>query len=119
VAAYVEAMDALDLKGGADAAWSIVGAANQFIVQNAPWTLAKNKQDKELDDVLGSLARALVRLAVLAHPYMPGKTAELWQYLGQASALSSAWSLTVSPDATGADVRKPDGLFPRPQPSTP
>jgi methionyl-tRNA synthetase len=119
VTTYLTAMDALDLKGGADAAWSIVTAANQFIVQNAPWTLAKNKQDKELDDVLAALARCLVRLAVLAHPFMPGKTAELWQYLGQASPLSSSWSLAVAPDGTGAAVRKPDGLFPRPLPSTP
>ncbi|HWA17060.1 MAG TPA: class I tRNA ligase family protein, partial [Gemmatimonadales bacterium] len=119
VARYVEALDAHDLKGGADAAWSIVTAANQFIVQNAPWTLSKNKQDKELDDVLGALARALVRLAVLAHPYMPGKTAELWQYLGQGSDLSTNWSQAVAPTATGAVVRKPDALFPRPLPSTP
>jgi methionyl-tRNA synthetase len=119
VRGYVDAMDRLDLKGGADAAWSIVSAANQFIVQNAPWTLAKNKQDKELDDVLSALARALIRLAVLAHPFMPGKTAELWQYLGQAPALSTSWSQAASPVASGAAVRKPEALFPRPAPSTP
>jgi methionyl-tRNA synthetase len=116
---YVEAMDRLDLKGGADAAWSIVSAANQFIVQNAPWTLSKNKQDNELDAVLSALARALIRLSVLAHPFMPGKTTELWQHLGQVSNLSTSWSQAVSPVATGAAVRKPESLFPRPAPSTP
>jgi methionyl-tRNA synthetase len=119
VRAYAVAMEKLDLKGGADAAWSIVTAANQFIVQNAPWTLSKNKQDKELDDVLSALARALIRLAVLVHPFMPGKSAELWQYLGQQAALSTSWSQATSPSATGAVVRKPDALFPRPLPSTP
>lgn len=119
VEAYTRAMDALDLKGGADAAWSIVTAANQFIVQNAPWTLSKNKQDKELDDVLAALTRALLRLAVLANPFMPGKTAELWQYLGQSAELSTSWSQAAAPTATGAVVRKPDALFPRPLPSTP
>jgi methionyl-tRNA synthetase len=116
---YAQAMDALDLKGGAEAAWSLVTAANQFIVQNAPWTLAKNKQDNELDAVLGSLARCLFRLAVLAHPFMPRKTAELWQYLGQVRELSTSWGELTAPTLTGANVRKPDALFPRPAPSTP
>lgn len=116
---YAEAMDALDLRAGADAAWTLVTSANQYIVQTAPWTLAKNKQDNELDAVLGALARCLVRLAVLAHPFMPGKSAELWQYLGQTSNLSAAWAQLLRPSIAGATVRKPAGLFPRPNPPTP
>ena len=45
VRTYRAAMDSLDLRGGADAAWSLVTAANQFIVQTAPWTLAKQGKD--------------------------------------------------------------------------
>lgn len=116
---YAQAMDGLDLKAGADAAWSLVTAANQFIVQNAPWTLSKNKQDNELDAVLASLARCLFRLAVLAHPFMPRKTAELWQYLGQVGDLPTSWASVHSPAMAGAHVRKPDALFPRTAPSTP
>ena len=76
VRAYRAAMDSLDLRGGADAAWSLITAANQFIVQTAPWTLAKQGKEAELDAVLSALARCLVRLAVLIHPIMPGKTAD-------------------------------------------
>jgi methionyl-tRNA synthetase len=116
---YVVAMEALDLRAGADAAWRLVTSANQFIVNNAPWSLAKGGNDNALDMVLGGLARCLIRLTVLAHPFMPGKTAELWHYLGQTSNLSTSWSQAVAPVATGAIVRKPDALFPRPAPSTP
>ncbi len=41
LSAYVSAMDELDLRGGAEAAWSLVSAANLFVQQSAPWALAK------------------------------------------------------------------------------
>jgi methionyl-tRNA synthetase len=115
VRSYAAAMDALDLRGGAEAAWDLVTAANQFIVQAAPWTLAKQQKDSELDHTLAALARCLVRLAVLIQPFMPGKAGELWEHLGQDATPSGAWRLAENPSATGARVRKPDGLFPKPQ----
>jgi methionyl-tRNA synthetase len=114
VAQYAGAMDQFDLKGGAEAAWSLVTAANQYIVQNAPWTLAKQERQAELDQVLAALARCLVRLALLSGPFMPGKAAELWQHLGQDASTRDSWSQAEKPDPTGAKVRKPDGLFPKP-----
>jgi methionyl-tRNA synthetase len=116
LASYSAAMDALDLRGGADAAWALITAANQFIVQTAPWALAKRRQEAELDQALAALARCLTRLAVLIQPFMPGKAEDLWHHLGQDAFLSSAWRLAEAPEATGRAVRKPDGLFPRPTP---
>jgi methionyl-tRNA synthetase len=116
VASYAAAMDALDLRGGADAAWALVTAANQFIVQTAPWTLAKQQRDAELDQALAALARCLTRLAVLIQPFMPGKAEDLWRHLGQDASLSGAWRLAETPRTTGLAVRKPDGLFPKPPP---
>ncbi len=66
--AYAEAMDALDLRGGAEAAWELVSTANLYIQQMAPWALAKQGRTAELDLALAALARALYRLAVLASP---------------------------------------------------
>lgn len=116
---YAAQMDSLDLRGGAEAAWGLVTAANQFIVQTAPWTLAKQQREAELDQVLASLARCLTRLAVLVHPFMPGKAEALWAHLGQDAALPGAWRLAEAPTVTGLAVRKPEGLFPKPAlPST-
>jgi methionyl-tRNA synthetase len=117
--AYGAAMDALDLKGGAEAAWGLVTAANQFIVQTAPWSLAKRQQDQELDAALAALARALIRLAVMAGPFMPAKAAELWDHLGQDAPVTAAWALATAPDGGGRRVRKPEGLFPKPSPPNP
>lgn len=118
VGKYRAAMDALDLRAGAEAAWSLIGAANQFIVQTAPWTLAKQGKDAELDAALGALARCLIRLAVLIHPIMPGKTAVLWDHLGQDASLSRAWRHAESPNPAGMTIRKPEGLFPKDPPTS-
>jgi methionyl-tRNA synthetase len=113
VRAYSAAMDALDLRGGADAAWGLITVANQFIVQSAPWSLAKQGKDADLDQTLAALAACLTRIAILVHPFMPGKAAELWHHLGQDAAITGAWRQAEAPQVQGLTVRKPDGLFPR------
>ena len=120
VAKYARAMDALDLRGGADAAWDLVNAANLYVQQSAPWALAKGGQEAELDHVLGALADALTRLAVLSSPFLPAKAQELWEALGQAGAVAGAnWQVAQRPETAGSATRKPDGLFPKPAPAEP
>ncbi|HXI21518.1 MAG TPA: methionine--tRNA ligase [Gemmatimonadales bacterium] len=119
VASYGTAMDALDLRAGLDAAWELVTAANQYIVQTAPWALAKRGADADLDTALAALARCLIRLAVLAGPFMPGKAQELWRNMGQPALLETAWALAAAPEVTGLGVRKTEGLFPRLAPPNP
>ena len=116
-ARYAERMDTLDLKGGVEAALELVAAANLAIQQAAPWALAKDPAKAgELDQVLGGLARSLVRLAVMFAPVMPAKAAELWAALGRQGQIpNGGWSLALDPEASGASVRKPEGLFPRPE----
>jgi methionyl-tRNA synthetase len=116
VAAYARAMDAYDLRGGAEAAWSLVSTANLYIQQSAPWSLAKAGRDAELDVVLASLARALYRLAVLASPFIPGKAQLIWQSLGLAwEGLATAWGGLDAPTVEGLVTTKPEVLFPKPQ----
>jgi methionyl-tRNA synthetase len=116
IEAYAAAMDALDLKGGADAAWALVTRANQYIVETAPWTLAKQGQDQELDGVLHALAVCLYRLAVLCSPFLPVTMELLWQSLGQSGEAARAeWNGLRTPPVARASTRKPPGLFPKPQ----
>ena len=116
VAAYASAMDALDLRRGAELMGELVTAANLFIVQAAPWALAKNGSEEQLDIALGALARCLARLAVLSSPFMPGKSAELWSLLGSGTTMQSmAWETAIAPAVDGWVVKKPEGLFPKPQ----
>lgn len=118
VGAYATALDALDLKGAAEAAWTIVTRANQYIVETAPWTLAKEGKDAELDAVLHALAACLYRMAVLASPFLPAKAQQLWASLGQGGEVArSPWTALGAPPVAGAKVTKGEGLFPKPAPA--
>jgi methionyl-tRNA synthetase len=115
IEAYASAMDALDIRGGAEAAWELVSTANLYIQQNAPWALAKQGKERELDAVLASLARTLSRLCLLASPFIPGKSQQLWKSLGLTGEASDAgWDALVRPRVAGLAVTKPAILFPKP-----
>ncbi|HEV8122714.1 MAG TPA: methionine--tRNA ligase [Gemmatimonadales bacterium] len=120
VKVYQAAMDRLELKSGAEAAWGLVSTANQFIVQQAPWALAKAGETQKLDAALGALARCLERLAILAYPFIPGKAAALWTSLGAKTPLGQGtWSRVQQPAPEGQVVSKPENLFPKPATTLP
>jgi methionyl-tRNA synthetase len=115
VSEYSRAMDALDLRGGVESSWSLVSAANLFVQQAAPWSLAKTGKDAELDRVLSALARALCRLAVMTSPFIPAKAQALWRDLGmQGMVAEVVWEEAVSPRVAGRQTNKPAILFPKP-----
>jgi len=114
-AAYARAMEALDLRGGAEAAWDLVARANLYVQQSAPWTLAKEGREAELDEALAALARALYRLTVLSGPFIPGKAQVLWQSLGlRWEGLGAAWATLERPAVEGLATTRPEVLFPKP-----
>ncbi len=116
VAEYAAAMDALDLKGGLEAAWGLVTAANQYIVREEPWALAKAGREDALDVTLAALARCLYRLTVLAAPFMPGKATALWQSLGFEGGPDGArWPTVEEPPVSSKSTVRPPVLFPKPE----
>jgi methionyl-tRNA synthetase len=113
--AYARAMDAFDLRGGADAAWSLVAAANLFVQQSAPWTLAKAGKDLELDETLAALTRALARLALLTSPFIPDKAQALWSMLGlKGDAADASWRFAEEPGVAAMKIQRSEVLFPKP-----
>ena len=114
VEAYRRAMDAIDLRGGAEAAWELVATANLYIQQVAPWTLAKGGRDDELNTALGALARALYRLAVLAEPFIPGKAGLILESLGVPRTDGASWETLAAPPVAGRATERPEVLFPKP-----
>ncbi len=118
VAAYGAAMDQLDLRDGAEAAWELVAAANLYIQRTAPWTLAKEGRDAELDQALATLGRTLWRLAVLLTPFIPGKAQQIWAALGcGGDAAGTRWTALEAPPTPGQTIRTPGVLFPKPLPA--
>ena len=117
ITAYRHAMDAYDLQQGAALVLELASHANRYVEDQAPWKLAKQKQDAALDTVLANLVRTIARLAVLAAPFVPAKAREIWQALGGGAnrdlASVSLVELVGLP-VTGWKVLKPPPLFPKP-----
>jgi methionyl-tRNA synthetase len=113
--AYARAMNAFDLQQGAALVIELASHANRYIEEQAPWKLAKEKKDAELDSVLANLVRTVARLAVLAAPFVPSKAQEIWRVLGATRELSGVALADLGRiDVTGWTVLKPPPLFPKP-----
>ena len=95
---------------------SSVTRGNEFIQSSQPWAMAKDPGRRAvLESTMAALARHLGRHAVLLFPFMPKKSAALWQMLGAPEALNDQrFALLEKLDATRWKVAKGDGLFPRP-----
>ncbi len=120
LAAYGAAMDAYGVQEGAAQLITLATAANRYIEETAPWKLAKEKRDAELDTVLANLARTVARLAVLAAPFVPAKAEAIWDVLGAPQAHGDVTLMDLaglSPE--GWRVAKPGVLFPKPPPANP
>jgi methionyl-tRNA synthetase len=111
---YRSAMDDHLLHEGGSAAWELVSRANRFVEESAPWDLAKQGDTDQLTRVLASLARNLARITLMAAPFMPQKTALVWQALGFAGDVNEAeWKDLESPSTQGRSVAKLAPLFPK------
>jgi methionyl-tRNA synthetase len=81
---YRAGMDAFALHEGAASAFQLVDAANEYIAQHAPWTLAKDPANAAaLDQVLFDVAEAVRVAAVLLLPILPTSCAEILRRVGE------------------------------------
>jgi len=114
VAAYARAMDKQELLEGASLVIELASRANGYVQETAPWKLAKEKRDAELDAILVSLVRTVARLAVLAAPFIPAKAQETWTALGAPHPLSDVRLTDLADLSVGRQrVAKPPPLFPK------
>jgi methionyl-tRNA synthetase len=115
IATYQRAMDAQGLQEGAALVIELASRANRYVEETAPWKLAKEKRDAELDAVLANLVRTVARLAVLAAPFIPAKADEVWGSLGAPRSLASVRLAELAGlDVARQRVAKPPPLFPKP-----
>jgi methionyl-tRNA synthetase len=86
------AFDAFEFSKGLDAVWSMLSAADKFIVEQAPWKLAKAPGEDakaQLDDALYASAETLRIAVALLHPLLPESTVKIWEQLGMTSSLET------------------------------
>jgi methionyl-tRNA synthetase len=93
---YRAAMDRLALHEGSAAAFQIIDATNEYIAEQAPWTLAKDPANaSRLDEALYNVAEAIRIAATLLAPVMPASCAEVLRRVGASNELrldrDAAW----------------------------
>ncbi len=84
-------MENLEFHKALASTWDIVGAANKYIDDTAPWSLAKDPGKKErLGTVLYTVLETVRIVTVLASPFIPVTAGKIWQILGQKGPVESS-----------------------------
>jgi methionyl-tRNA synthetase len=114
---YDEHMSNVALTQALGALWDVVARVNGYLVEKAPWALAKDASRRgEMGAVLYASAETLRILAILIGPIMPGAATRLWEQLGIEESLE-AQRLPVAAVwgglRPGTKTVKGDPLFPR------
>jgi methionyl-tRNA synthetase len=115
--AALAAYDSFEFSRALEHTWAIVSAVDKFIVERAPWKLAKDRSadaQASLDETLFTAAEALRLVCVLAYPVVPHTAQTIWQKLGISKPLNEVRLDALTWKAIGA-LRAVDTLpvFPR------
>ena len=116
--ATIDAYDKFEFSRALEQIWSIISAVDKFIVERAPWKLAKDQSpesQKKLDETLYTAAEALRVVCVLGHPVLPHSTTEIWRQLGFKDSLDDmrAGDLDWGSLKTGQKIGVIAPVFPR------
>ncbi len=110
-------MEELEYNKALGAIWEVIGSANRYIDESAPWALAKDDSKKDrLSTVLYNSAELLRIVSLYIYPYMPETAREMWGQLGIGENIASTrldegchWG-ELKP---GLRIKKGQVLFPR------
>ena len=94
-----------------EAIWRVVGAANRYVDEQAPWALRRSDPAR-MGTVLYTLAEVLRHLGILTQPFVPDAASAL---LDQLAVPSEARRFADLAEALPADraLPAPQGIFPR------
>jgi methionyl-tRNA synthetase len=79
----LEAYERFEFSKALESIWVLIAAVDKFIVEQAPWKLAKDPAMKDrLDETLYTAAEALRIVTALLSPILPESSAKIWEQLG-------------------------------------
>jgi methionyl-tRNA synthetase len=110
---YDSALDELRFSEALAAAMQLVGRANKYIEETAPWTLHRNN-DPRLGTVCAELLEAIRVSTMLLHPFIPRATSRVAQEIGLTLDGDLTNELRAWPRLTaGTEITVGEILFPR------
>jgi methionyl-tRNA synthetase len=95
--------------------WSLISHVDKFIVERAPWNLAKSGDTAKLADTLYTAAEAVRIVTALVYPVIPESAAKIWEQLGFRTPLDAIRTadLDWGKLASGQEIEPASGVFPR------
>ena len=113
---YEEQMEHYAFQNALAEVFKVIGRANKYIDENAPWVLAKDMEANgtRLATVMYNLLEVLRISAILLTPFMPASAAEILRQVGACEACST-WESAAQYGSLRGDVTvvRGDNLFPR------
>ena len=113
---YEEQMEHYAFQNALAEVFKVIGRANKYIDENAPWVLAKDMEANgtRLATVMYNLLEVLRISAILLTPFMPDSSAEILRQIGACDACST-WESAAQYGSlpAGVTVVRGDNLFPR------
>jgi len=121
IAAAVSAFENFEFSRGLEAVWGMLSAADKYLVEQAPWNLARSSDPaarSRLAETLYTAAEILRIAAVLLAPALPASAQRLWSQLGMTPPLDSLrfQELSWGQLAPGQAIGEVAPLFPRVDP---
>ncbi len=108
-----EALDRQAFHRALEAIWSVIGDANRYVDEQAPWALRKTDPDR-MATVLYALCETLRRLGILLQPVMPDAMDRLLGLLSVPAATRRFADLGDEGRLeSGTALPPPVGIFPR------
>jgi methionyl-tRNA synthetase len=101
------------------AIWELISAANKYIVENEPWSLAKDPGNREkLCAIMYRLLEVLRNAAILLSPFMPQAAQKIMSQIGLDTEKECNLDIIrkKAPLPSGAALSRGESLFPRVNP---
>ncbi|MFH1803540.1 MAG: methionine--tRNA ligase [Pseudomonadota bacterium] len=105
--------DAQAFNRAIDAIWALIGDANRYVDEMAPWGLKKTDPAR-METVLYVLAEIIRHAGILTQPLMPDSSAKILDQLSLGE--EDRGFACLGPDhalVSGTELPKPTGVFPR------
>ncbi|HEU0139899.1 MAG TPA: methionine--tRNA ligase [Bryobacteraceae bacterium] len=118
IAAVIAAFENFEFSKGLETLWSLLSVVDRFIVEKAPWVLAKKEDEASqavLNETLYTAAEVLRIATVLLAPVLPESAARIWRQLGMTQPLEEVRfaGLSWGQLAAGQMIGEATAVFPR------
>ena len=92
IAGVKDAFEKFEFARGLETLWTLLSAADKYIVEQAPWKLSRaqdGESQKRLDDTLATAFETIRIATVLIAPVLPDSAAKIWAQLGMTTPLTA------------------------------